>query len=144
MADLLWQKLQQSKPRALLIGTAPNNLQKYNYVNEKPYEAIVIGRISASELLHMPNDAVCDALLSGIPVWYWKHQDYRNASHGKALCRALQAAEQQLKSFGVQPVGEPGKVVTAAEARYLKRMGQTAQGRLLTPLAKDILEDKAE
>ena len=144
LADLLWQRLQQKKPRALLIGKLPIDLQEYNYVNEKPYEAVVIGLIPPGDLLHMPNNTVCEALLEGLPVWYWKEQPFRTASHGKALCHALQAAEQRLKQYGVQTLSAPGKLVTAAEARRLKQLGETAEGRLLTPLARDILEGKSK
>ena len=72
LTDAVLQKLNEGKKRALLIGRAPDIDHNYNYVNEKPYEAIVLGELSAAQLLHMPNDAVCEALLEEIPVYLWR------------------------------------------------------------------------
>ena len=70
LTDAILEKLGEKQPRALLIGTKPEVDYNYNYVNEKPYDSIVIGNISAGELLRMPSDCVCDALLEEVPVYY--------------------------------------------------------------------------
>ena len=138
LAEAVLQRLQ---PRALLVGERPLDYHKYNYVNEEPYEAVVIGQLSAGELLHMPNDAVCDALLEGKPVYLCK-QTFP-ATHAKRLYRELEASQRHLLELGVQPMEH--KLITAETARRFLMTGEriSANSRL-TPLARDILEGKAE
>ena len=136
------ERMDRQKPRAYLIGERPD-YHNYIYVNEKPYEAVVLGVLSPGELLHMPNDVVCDALLEGIPVWLWPHQKHHGISHARLLCRELTAAEQHLKQLGVQILGQEKPLITAQTARLLRQTGQLPQaGSRLTPLAKDILEGR--
>lgn len=139
LAEAILQRLAETKPRALLLGEEPKNYHNYNYVKEKPYEAVVLGLLPPGELLHMPNDAVCSALLEGKPV-YLSPQKYPTG-HAKLLCRELAAAEQHLKQLGVQPLGAEQTLITAEAARRLRAAGAYAPpGSRLTPLAKDILE----
>jgi len=142
LTEAVLQRLHDGQPRVFLIGEQPNSLQKYNYVNNKPYEAVMIGIVPPGDLLQMPSNTVCQALLDGIPVWYWPQQPFKSCTGAKALCRALLAAEQRLKQMGVQVLGEKGKLITASEARRLKSLGLTVTDRHMTPLAKDILEGK--
>ncbi len=128
-----------SRPRAFLLGEPPRDYHNYIYVNEKPYEAVIIGRVSPATLLHLPDDTVCDALLDGIPVYLWPQcvDTYR---HGKALCRALNASQAYLLTLGVKPMGG---LVTADLARLLVQTDQQPwSGSRLTPLARDILEGR--
>lgn len=110
LVELLWQRLQahlqprSPLPAALLIGEPPKSLQKYNYVNEKPYEAVVIGVLSPSELLQMPTETVCQALLEGIPVYLWEKQPFLKAEKGILLRRHLQAHMDRLLLLGVIPL----------------------------------------
>ena len=144
LTEEIWMRIRQKQPRALLIGQAPNTLQKFYYVNEKPYETIVLSILKPAELLHMPSDAVCDALLEGMPVYLWQDQPYRKSRAARILRADLAAAENRLRQYGVLPLGgETGKLVTAQEARNLLKAGEAAPvGCRLTPLAKDILEGK--
>lgn len=143
LTEEVWKRLQNQKPRAFLVGTQPEELEGYTFVQEPPYEAVVLGILAPAELLHMPSEIVCEALLKDIPVYLWEGQHYKTAKTAKALCRALAAAEQKLILFGVRYLGTHRKLVTAQEARILFRLGQRPeQGARLTPLARDILEGK--
>ena len=142
LADAILRKLAETKPRALLIGEVPECCHNFNYVKEAPYEAVVLGKLPPGELLRMPNDPVCHALLEGKPV-YLLPQAYKS-DHAKLLCRELTAAEQHLRQLGVRPLGPEKKLITAEAARQLRSAGEHAPaGSRLTPLAKDILEGKS-
>ena len=142
LTEEIWKRLQQDRSRALLLGEEPQDLQKFDYVNEKPYEAIVIGRLSPSQLLQMPTDPVCMALLEGIPV-YLTPQMWVKGSTAPALRRDLQLACQRLLRYGVLPCREEDRLVTAERARAMAAAGKKpAKGSRLTPLARDILEGK--
>ena len=142
LTETVWQRLQE-KPRALLLGTAPNGCDKFNYVNEEPYEAVILGILPPGELLHMPSDAVCRALLDDIPVYLSSGQLHHKAKTARALCRELHAAEQHLKQLGVRLLEDGQPLITAAQARSLRQSGQKPPaGSRLTPLARDILEGR--
>lgn len=144
LTDAVLKKLGENKPRALLIGKLPEINHNYNYVNEKPYDVIVLGQLPAAELLHMPNGAVCDALLENVPVYLWQHQPWRACKCARPLCRELAAAEQHLLRLGVIPMEQAGGLLTAEAARQLlKTGGKPAFNCRMTPLAKDILEGKS-
>ena len=144
LTDAVWQRLYGNLPRALLLGLPPENYHKFNYVNKKPYEAIVLGVLPAGELLHMPNQAVCEALLEGMPVYLWHRQHHHTGSGARLLRRELYAAEQHLRQLGVQIVGREDRLITAESAKVLLQTGeQPPVGARLTPLARDILEGKA-
>jgi len=145
LTEEVWQRLSVCKPRALLLGETPDGLQKFNYVNKKPYDAVVIGVLPPGELLHMPSDPVCSALLEGIPVYLWQGQPYRRSKSARLLRRELAAAEKRLLQYGVLPLGgETGRLITAQEARAFRLRGeQPAVGSRLTPLARDVLEGKS-
>ena len=135
------QRMEQGKRRVLLIGEAPEDCHNYFYVNEKPYEAIILGILSPGELLHMPNDPVCRALLDGIPVLLWHRQLHHTGSGAQALRRELRAAERRLMELGVQPLGTGKQLITADIARNLIKSGlNLPQNCRLTPLAKEIME----
>lgn len=110
LVEQLWQRLQSQLPKALLIGKAPNGLQKFNYVNNTPYEAVVIGELSAAELLQMPTEPVCQALLEGLPVYLWCRQPFRQAKKGILLKRYLQAHMDRLLLLGVQSLDKEKNV----------------------------------
>lgn len=154
LTDVIWRRLQaqqpesvdalDTRPRALLLGEPPWNYHKYNYVNQKPYEAIVLGLLPPGMLLHMPDDTVCQALLDGLPVLLWQEQSHHRQAAAPALRRALRAAERRLVEYGVQLIGKEDRLLTAERARQLRRTGQLPPpGCRLTPLAKDILEGTA-
>lgn len=144
LTDAVWSRLVSREPRALLIGEAPPIKLPYLLVQEKPYEAVILGLLRPGQLLHMPSDDVCEALLEGCPVFLWSPQPYRSAKFCRALLRELSAAEQHLKQLGVQSLTEPGRLVTAQTARVLMQQGRMpGPGCRLTPLARDILEGKS-
>lgn len=133
-----------SRPTALLLGREPERDLGWRYVGEN-YSAVVIGSMSAHALLHFPDEASLEALLTGKPVFLWENGlDYHRYAHcaNRALWSRLLSAERQLRQWGVQPLREGGgRLVTAQEVRKLLRSGQPVNGRL-TPLARDILEGK--
>ncbi len=133
------------KPPALLIGRRPAEETGFSYVAEGEYSAVILGSMSAYELLHFPEERVLNALLEGKPVYYWEAgQDWRKHSHSsnRALWSRLLSAQRQMQQLGVKPLGSSSqKLLTAQEVRRRLRQGLPVEGRL-TPLARDILEGK--
>ena len=54
--------------RALLIGKEPVAELGYDYVMETPYDAVVIGSLTLSQLLRFREERVLYALAEGKPV----------------------------------------------------------------------------
>jgi len=143
LTEAVWQRLYGLRPRALLIGEPPEDYHKYNYVNEKPYEAIIIGRLPPGQLLHMPNDAVCEALLEGVPVFLYRGNKKLPVNRARVLWQELRKAEQYLLRLGVEPLERNNSLITADRARRLAEMGKCPpSGSRITPLAKDVLEGR--
>lgn len=126
--------------RALLIGKEPTNLD-FSYVNEPPYEAVVIGSLTLGQLLHFSNEAALGALASGMAVYLYT-PGLPVCTGNRALSAALASAQRELKNLGVLFTdGCRRHLVTAEEAKILRRAGRApAAGAVLTPLAKEILE----
>ena len=144
LTEAVWQRLQPLKPTVLLVGEAPKDYHNFYYVNKKPYDAVLLGILSPLELLQMPNEAVCEALLADMPVYLWHHQRHHGLNRCKPIVRELYAAEERLKRLGVQMTGSEKRLITAETARQLRAAGEPPPaGSRLTPLAKDILEGKA-
>ena len=127
--------------RALLIGEAPGALE-YEYVAQPPYEVVVIGSLTIGQLLRFREERVLEALGEGKTVYLYTPglPQVKN----RALAAALASAQRELKSWGVIFTdGGRRRLVTAEEARQLRRMGRLpGPGAVLTPLAKEILEGK--
>ena len=137
----------QTGENALLLGRRPAGEYGWNYVASGEYGAVVIGSMSAGELLHFPDEICTEALLAGKPGYGGQEGlDYRR--YGKTSNRGrwgkLLAAERQMKQLGVQFLGaQDGTLLTAQEVRRLLREGRPVPaGSRLTPLAKDVLEGK--
>lgn len=127
--------------RALLIGREPGTELGYAYVTETPYDAVVIGSLSLSQLLRFGEERVLSALAEGKPVYLYT-PGLPEAPKNRALSGSLTAAQRELKNWGVLFTdGGRKKLITAEEARLLRSTGrQPAPGAVLTPLAKEIME----
>lgn len=127
--------------RALLIGREPGLELGYSYVTEPPYDAVMIGSLSLSQLLRFGEERVLTALAEGKPVYLYT-PGLPEAPKNRALAGSLTAAQRELKNWGVLFTdGGRKKLITAEEARILRSTGrQPAPGAVLTPLAKEIME----
>lgn len=127
--------------RALLIGREPGMELGYAYVSQPPYDAVVIGSLTLSELLRFREERVLAALAEGKNVYLYT-PGLPEASKNRALSGSLAAAQRELKNWGVLFTdGGRKKLITAEEARLLRSAGrQPAPGAVLTPLAKEIME----
>ncbi len=128
--------------RALLIGMSPAIPMAFSYVQEKPYDAVMIGSLTLGQLLHFRQEAVLEALADGIPVYLYS-PGLPEIPKNRALAASAATAQRELKNWGVLFTdGTRRHLVTAEEARQLRRQGMPpAPGAVLTPLAKEILED---
>ena len=127
--------------RALLMGKEPGTELGFQYVQEQPYDAVVIGSLSLSQLLRFREEAVLEALAEGKPVYLYT-PGLPEAPKNRALAGSLTAAQRELKNWGVLFTdGGRKRLVTAEEARALRSAGrQPSPGAVLTPLAREILE----
>ena len=126
---------------ALLVGKEPGMELGYQYVTEPPYDAVVIGSLTLSELLRFREERVLSALAEGKPVYLYT-PGLPEAPKNRALSGSLTAAQRELKNWGVLFTdGGRKRRITAEEARILRASGrQPAPGAVLTPLAKEIME----
>ena len=127
--------------RALLLGKEPGMELGFQYVREQPYEAVVIGSLTLSQLLRFREEQVLTALAEGKPVYLYT-PGLPEAPRNRALAGSLTAAQRELKNWGILFTdGGRKRLVTAEEARALRTAGrQPAPGSVLTPLAKEIME----
>ena len=127
--------------RALLMGKEPAMELGFQYVQEEPYDAVVIGSLSLGQLLRFREERVLTALALGKPVYLYT-PGLPESPKNRALSGSLAAAQRELKNWGVLFTdGGRKKLVTAEEARLLRNTGrQPSPGSVLTPLAKEILE----
>ena len=127
--------------RALLIGREPGLELGYEYVTQSPYDVVVIGSLTLSELLHFQEERVLSALAEGKSVYLYT-PGLPESPKIRALAGSLTAARRELKNWGVL-FTDGGRImlVTAEEARILRASGRLpAPGAVLTPLAKEIME----
>ena len=127
--------------RALLIGKEPDGVLPYVYVNEAPYDAVVIGSLSLSQALRLSDEKVLQALAEGKPGVY-NVTGLPEVPGNRALSASLAASRREMKSWGIVFTdGAQRKLITAQEARTLKAAGKRpGVGAVLTPLAREILE----
>ena len=129
--------------RMLLIGREPEISLGFAYVQEPPYEGIVIGSLTAGQLLRFREERVLTALAEGKPVYLYT-PGLPEAPKNRSLAGSLTAAQRELKNWGVLFTdGCRKKLVTAEEARLMRSTGRSpGPGAVLTPLAREILEGK--
>lgn len=127
--------------RALLLGKEPGLNLGFQYVREEPYEAVVMGSLTISQLLRFREESVLEALAEGKPVYLYT-PGLPEAPRNRALAGSLTAAQRELKNWGVLFTnGGRKKLITAEEAKVLRTTGQQpAPGAVLTPLAREIME----
>ena len=127
--------------RALLIGAQPP--LAYEYVTSEPYDTVVIGSLTLSQLLRFSELSVLEALAKGIPVVLYT-PGLPEAGNNRALAASLASSRRELKNWGVVFTdGGRKRLITAKEAQALLLSGQQPpQGAVLTPLAKEIMEGK--
>lgn len=127
--------------RALLIGQEPELPLGFDYVNQLPYEAVVIGSLTLSRLLKFREEAALSALAEGKPVYLYT-PGLPESPKNRALAGSLAAAQRELKGWGVLFTdGGRKTLVTAEEARALRLSGRgVPPGAVLTPLAREIME----
>lgn len=127
--------------RALLVGKEPGRDLGFSYVQELPYDAVVIGSLTISQLLRFQEEPVLEALAQGKPVYLYT-PGLPEASKNRALAGSLTAAQRELKNWGVLFTdGGRKRLITAEEAKILRACGrQPAPGAVLTPLAREIME----
>ena len=127
--------------RALLLGKEPGMDLGFQYVQDDPYDAVVIGSLSLSQLLRFREEAVLEALAEGKTVYLYT-PGLPEAPKNRALSGSLTAAQRELKNWGVLFTdGCRKRLVTAEEARILRAAGRyPAPGAVLTPLAREIME----
>lgn len=127
--------------RALLIGREPACLPGYTYVAEPPFDTVVIGSLSLGQTLCFAEERVLCALSEGKSVVLYT-PGFPESPKNRALAAALASKRRELKSWGIVFTdGAQKKLVTAQEARALRAAGKNpAAGAVLTPLAKEILE----
>ena len=128
--------------RALLIGKEPAAAMDYAYVQEVPYDAVMIGSLTLGQLLRFQEDRVLQALADGKSVFLYT-PGLPESPKNRALAGSLASAQRELKSWGVVFTdGGRKRLITAEEARNLRNRGATpGPGAVLTPLAKEILNE---
>ena len=127
--------------RALLIGNEPACALGYTYVQDPPFDAVVIGSLTLSQALRFSDDRALNALAEGKSVVLYT-PGLPEAPKNRALSAALESARRELKSWGILFTdGAQKKLITAQEARSMRAAGRSpGPGAVMTPLAKEILE----
>ena len=127
--------------KALLIGREPELDLGYSYVTQPPYDAVVIGSLTFSQLLQFSQEPALEALAQGKSVLLYT-PGLPEAPKNRAMAASIAGAKRQLKNWGVVFAdGQHRRLITAQEARAMKLAGRyPGPGAVLTPLAKEILE----
>lgn len=128
--------------RALLIGQAPP--LPFEFVQQMPYDAVVIGSMTLGELLVARDERILQALAEGKSVYLYT-PGLPHVPKNRALAASCATAQRELKNWGVLFTdGNRRHLITAEEARLMRRRGEIATADMvLTPLAKEILEGNA-
>lgn len=127
--------------KALLLGQPPERDLGYCYVDQPPYEAVVLGSVTLEQMLGYGIGPALEALAKGIPVILYA-PGLPQTPKNRGLSAALASRRRELKSWGVVFTdGAKKHLVTAQEAKAMVAQGrQPDPGAVLTPLAKEVLE----
>ena len=127
--------------RTLLIGKEPPAALGNTFVQDAPFDAVMIGSLTLEQLLRFRQPQVLEALAEGKPVFLYT-PGLPESPKNRALAGSLTAAQRELKNWGVLFTdGGRKKLITAEEAKLLRQSGQRpGPGAVMTPLAKEILE----
>ena len=127
--------------RALLIGREPGPGLGFSYVQEEPYDAVMIGSLTLGQLLCFREDRVLTALAQGKSVYLYT-PGLPEQGKNRAIAASVATAQRELKNWGVLFTdGCRRHLITAEEAREMRKNGiRPAAGAVMTPLAKEILE----
>ena len=127
--------------RALLVGKEPDWALGYEYVQQAPYDAVVIGSLPLSQALRLSDERILQPLAEGKTVVLYT-PGLPTAPGNRALSASLAASRREMKSWGIVFTdGAQRKLITAQEAKALKAAGKRpGNGAVLTPLAREILE----
>ena len=127
--------------KALLIGAEPAVDLGCTYVEQEPYDLIVIGSLTLGQLLHFCDERVLYALAEGKTVYLYT-PGLPEAPKNRPLSGSLATAQRELKNWGILFTdGGRRRLITAEEAKQLRLSGRSpTPGAVLTPLAKEILE----
>ncbi len=127
--------------RALLIGREPPAALGFEYTKDPPFEAVVIGSLTLSQLLRFGEVPVLEALAEGKTVLLYT-PGLPEAPKNRALSASLASAQRELKNWGVIFTdGGRRRLITAEEARAMRLSGQKpGKDAVMTPLAREILE----
>jgi hypothetical protein len=129
--------------RMLLIGKEPEHPLGFSYVQDAPYDGIVIGSLTVGQLLRFREERVLDALAQGKTVYLYV-PGIPEVPKNRAMAASLAAAQRELKNWGVLFTdGGRKRLVTAEEARQLRAQGRRpGPGAVLTPLAREIMAEE--
>ena len=126
--------------RAWLVGSEPPCSLGYTYVQEPPFDAVVIGSLTLAQTLCFSHEETLAALAEGKPVVLYT-PGLPEAPRNRALAATLASRRREMKNWGILFTDGGGKrLVTAQEARAMRLQGvQPSPDAVLTPLAREIL-----
>ena len=129
--------------RALLIGSQPCADLGCSYPPEPPYDCVVIGSLTLGQLLNFNQEEALSALAEGRPVLLYT-PGLPQGGKSRGLSAECAGMCRKLKSWGVVFTdGAQRRLITAQQARAMMASGhRPGPGAVLTPLAREILEEK--
>ena len=125
--------------QALLIGREPDRGLPYTYVQEPPYEAVVVGSLPLSQALRLTDDRILQALAEGKSVILYT-PGLPTAPGNRGLSAALAASRREMKVWGIVFTdGTQRKLATSAPASFAPSATASAMASVFpVPLQKTI------